>query len=105
MVVNDEFLELYVLMCSTISKPVRLKIVHTIGNGKVNVSTLQKELDVPMSNLSNHLNGLYRAGILGKEKKGNFVYYYLTEPELLKGIANMQKIIKTITSRRDASKY
>ena len=100
MFVNENFLELYALMCSTISKPVRLKIISTIGKGKMNVSELQKILDIPMSNLSNHLNSLYRAGILRKEKKGNFVFYYLTEPELSSGIANMQEIIRKITSRR-----
>lgn len=102
MQIEDKYLEQYVLMCSTISKPVRLKILYTIGDGKMNVSSLQKELDVPMSNLSNHLNALYRAGILAKEKEGNFVFYYLTEPELIKGIGNMQKIVTKINSKQHA---
>ncbi len=100
MQVNDDFLEFYVLMCSSISKPARLKIIATIGEGKKNVSELQKELDITMSNLSNHLNGLYRAGIVGKEKQGNYVYYYLNEPDLLKGIAKMQDLFKTISTKR-----
>lgn len=100
MQVNDEFLEMYVLMCNTISKPVRLKILATIGEGKMNVSELQRELDIPMSNLSNHLNALYRAGVLGKEKQGNYVYYFLTEKDLTCGIANMQDIIKRIRTQR-----
>jgi DNA-binding transcriptional ArsR family regulator len=53
-----------------------------------------------MSNLSNHLNDLYRSGVLGKEKQGNYVYYYLTEPKLLQAIAQMQDILKTIFGRR-----
>ncbi|MCK4762699.1 MAG: winged helix-turn-helix transcriptional regulator [Candidatus Aminicenantes bacterium] len=100
MVVDEEFLELYVLMCRTISKPVRLKIIQAIGTGKRNVSSLQKELDIPMSNLSNHLNDLYRSGVLAKEKQGNFVFYSLTDPELLEGIDRMQGIVKCITSKR-----
>ena len=103
MIVNDEFIELYVLLCHTVSKPDRLKIINTIGKGKMNVSALQKELNISMSNLSNHLNGLYRAGVLGREKKGNYTYYYLTEPRLLEGISQMQKIFKSITARRGAS--
>ena len=98
--IDNDFLELYVLMCRTISKPVRLKILDLIGKGKVKVGDLQKELGISMSSLSNHLNDLYRAGVLGREKQGNFVYYYLTKPDLLKGISNMQKIIKDITARR-----
>lgn len=100
MMLEDEFLELYVLMCRTISKPVRLKILDIIGVGKMNVGELQKELDISMSSLSNHLNELYRAGVLGREKQGNFVYYYLTQPKLLEGIARMQELIKDITACR-----
>jgi DNA-binding transcriptional ArsR family regulator len=97
---NDDFIEMYVVLCRTITKPDRLKILQTIGRKKVNVSTLQKIINLPMSNLSNHLNDLYRSGILGKEKKGNFVYYFLTEPKLLKAIAQMEDIFKTIANRR-----
>lgn len=103
MITNEEFLEMYVLMCRTISKPDRLKILSAIGKDTVNVSTLQKELNISMSNLSNHLNDLYRAGFLKKEKQGNFVYYSLIEPKLLKGIANMQEIFKGILARRGAA--
>jgi DNA-binding transcriptional ArsR family regulator len=103
--VSDDFLELHVLMCRAISKPVRLKLLNLIGKKKVNVSDLQKELDVPLSNLSNHLNDLYRAGILGKEKQGNFVYYFLTDPKLIEGINRMQDTFKSIISKRIGSQY
>lgn len=98
--IDERFLELYVLMCRTISKPVRLKILDLIGEGKANVGDLQKEIGISMSSLSNHLNDLYRAGVLGREKQGNFVYYYLTKPQLLGSIADMQEILKDITTRR-----
>lgn len=102
MILNDDFLELYTLMCRTISKPIRLKLLHLIQeSGKANVSDLQKQLNVSMSNLSNHLADLYRSGILGREKQGNYVFYYLTDPGLLKGIDDMQQIIKGIVSKRD----
>jgi len=97
---GDEFHELYSVMCRTISKPVRLKLLFFIGDSKKNVGEIQKHVGVSMSNLSNHLNDLYRAGILSKEKQGNFVYYYLTDPELLQGVSRMQKIIGNITRKR-----
>lgn len=101
--IDDNFLELYVLMCRTVTKPVRLQIIDRIADRKVNVSDLQKELGVPMSNLSNHLNDLYRVGVLGREKKGNYVYYYLNEPRLIKGIARMQEIFRAIAVKRNPS--
>lgn len=105
MIVNDDFLEMHVLMCRSISKPVRLKAIKLIGNKKMNVSDLQKELDVPMSNLSNHLNDLYRAGILSREKEGNYVYYYLTEPKLIEAISHMQDTFKLIAANRKGYQF
>lgn len=105
MILHDDFLELYALMCRAISKPVRLKLLHRIGKGKINVGELQKHLGISMSSLSNHLNELYRSGILGREKDGNFVYYYLTNPDLLDGISNMQKIIMQINAKRSSANY
>lgn len=100
MIPTDDFLEFFVLVCSAVSKPIRLKVIHLIGKGKRNVGELQRELGISMSSLSNHLNGLYRAGILGKEKQGNFVYYYLICPGLLDGISGMEDIVKEIAGLR-----
>ena len=99
--IDEKFVEMFVLMCKTITKPARLKIIDLIDNRKVNVGDLQKELNIPMSNLSNHLNDLYRVGLLGKEKRGNYVYYHLKDPELVEGIARMQEIFKCITANRN----
>jgi ArsR family transcriptional regulator len=103
MILDDDYLEIYVMMCKIISKPVRLKIIHMIGQKKMNVGQLQKELDISISSLSNHLNDLYRSGVLDKEKEGNYVYYHLAEPRLLKGISQMQDIIKCINLKRTGS--
>ena len=101
---NDEFLELYTIMCRTISKPLRLKILHLIGRGKMNVSDIQKELNVSLPSLSNHLNDLYRAGILRKEKDGNYVYYYLSNPELLNSIHLMMGSVREIMQFKSSPK-
>ena len=100
---DEDYLEIYVMMCRIISKPVRLKIIHMIGQKKMNVSQLQKELHISMSSLSNHLNDLYRSGVLGREKQGNYVYYHLAVPRLLEGISQMQDIIKCINLKRTGS--
>lgn len=97
---NEEFLEFYTTMCRTISKPIRLKILHLLGENKMNVGEIQSAMKVSLPSLSNHLNDLYRAGILKKEKDGNFVYYYLTEPGLLHSIGEMMTSIKFILNTK-----
>ncbi|MCP4150293.1 MAG: hypothetical protein GY757_21270 [bacterium] len=46
---SDEFFEMYALMCSRISKPIRLKILHFIGDKKVCVSDIQKYLGIELT--------------------------------------------------------
>lgn len=100
MLIEERFLDQYVLMCKAVSKPDRLKIIHILGDKKINVGTIQKKLDISLSSLSNHLNDMYKLGILGKEKEGKSVFYYLINPELIDGISHMQKIIKVIFKDR-----
>jgi DNA-binding transcriptional ArsR family regulator len=97
---EDPIYEEYVNLCKTIVTPSRIMIIETIGDQKLNVSEIQSRLNMSMSNLSNHLNALQLAGVLGKEKKGNYIYYYLVEPELIKVFEKMRSIVHSITSNR-----
>ena len=53
MLIEERFLDQYVLMCKAVSKPDRLKIIHILGDKKINVGTIQKKLDISLSSLSN----------------------------------------------------
>ncbi len=97
----DVSYEQYAFVCKTIVNPIRLKIIEIIGPSKKNVSELQSELGITMSNLSNHLNSLHNAGILVREKKGNFIYYSLMEPELVEVIKKMKMVIHSIALKKN----
>ena len=99
--INDKFLELYTIMCRTISKPTRLKILQLIGKNKLSVKEIQERLRISPSSLSNHLNDLYRAGILKKEKEGINAIYSLADPKLINSISRMMESIKAIIDIRD----
>ncbi|HLP45228.1 MAG TPA: metalloregulator ArsR/SmtB family transcription factor [Candidatus Kapabacteria bacterium] len=102
MIIEEQFYEEYASMCKTIINPIRLQIIEIIGNGKLNVSEIQGRMNnISLSNLSNHLGALYRAGVLTREKKGNFIYYYLTESELLEILKKMRNIIGSIVAKRN----
>ena len=100
MSIDERFLDHYVLMCKAVSKPDRLRIINLLNDKKFNVGQIQKELDISLSSLSNHLNDMYKMGVLGKVKDGKSVYYFLINPELVDGIYNMQKIIKVMFTDR-----
>ncbi len=63
--------ELFALL----STPVRLKILSVLCNGEQNVSMLVEATETKQPNLSQHLNALYRAGILGRRRDGTQIFY------------------------------
>ncbi len=57
------------------SAPMRLKIISCLCNGEKNVSQLLDEIETTQPNMSQHLNTLYQAGVLGKRREGVQIYY------------------------------
>lgn len=98
---SDVFYEEYALICKTIVNPIRIQIIEVIGKEKLNVSDIQTQLNISKSNLSNHLSALHRIGVLGREKKGNYIFYYLMEFELLDVLQGMKRVVYSIASKRN----
>jgi DNA-binding transcriptional ArsR family regulator len=62
---------------SVLSTPIRLKIISAVCNGEKNVSQLLAEIETTQPNMSQHLNMLYRSGVLTKRREGTQMYYKL----------------------------
>ena len=60
---------------SLLSTPIRLKIISALCNGEKNVGELLGEIKTTQPNMSQHLNTLYQAGVLGKRRDGVQIYY------------------------------
>ncbi len=72
---EDKVFETAGELFALLSTPVRLKILSILCNGEQNVSTLVEGTQTKQPNLSQHLNALYRAGILGRRRDGTQVFY------------------------------
>ena len=57
------------------SAPMRLRIISALCNGEKNVGELLAVIDTTQPNMSQHLNTLYQAGVLGKRRDGVQIYY------------------------------
>ena len=65
-------------MLRALAHAVRLQIVHCLmQNGRTNVKTMWKCLDLPQSQVSQHLILLRNHGILGSERCGTERYYFI----------------------------
>ena len=72
---GDAVFESVAELFSLLSTPVRLKIISALCHGEKNVSELLGEIDTTQPNMSQHLNTLYKGGVLGKRRDGVQIYY------------------------------
>jgi len=63
--------------------PMRLRIISALCNGEKNVSELLSSIDTTQPNMSQHLNTLYQAGILGRRREGVSIYYFITNEKVV----------------------
>ncbi|CAN1555377.1 transcriptional regulator [Limnohabitans sp. B9-3] len=57
------------------SAPMRLKIINSLCTEEKNVGQLLAEIDTTQPNMSQHLNTLFKAKILGRRREGVQIYY------------------------------
>ena len=72
---SEEVFEKAADLFRVMSAPMRLRIISALCNGEKNVGELLAEIDTTQPNMSQHLNTLYQAGVLGKRRDGIQIYY------------------------------
>ena len=75
----DEVFELAAEVFRVMSAPMRLKIISALCNGEKNVGQLLAEIRTTQPNMSQHLNTLYQAGVVGKRREGVQIYYHIAD--------------------------
>ncbi len=72
---SEEALEMIANRFRLLSDPMRLKILHTLGDEKMNVTELVNATGAGQANVSKHLGILLGAGIVSRRKEGlNSIY-------------------------------
>ena len=87
----DEVFELAAELFRVMSAPMRLKIISSLCNREKNVSELLSEIDTTQPNMSQHLNTLYQASVLGKRRDGVQIYYRIIDER----VANLCRAVCT----------
>ncbi len=84
---TDEMFESAADLFRVMSAPLRLKIINSLCQGERNVSYLLTQVDTTQPNMSQHLNTLYKAGILNKRRDGVQIFYSIRDQRIV-GICN-----------------
>jgi len=102
---SQEVLQAVAEFFSVLSTPVRLSILHAVCEQERTVGEILSFVGASQSNVSQHLAVLYRAGILGRRRDGNQIYYFIKSAQALgvcKGVC--QQFTQELAAQRQASK-
>ena len=61
----------------------RLKIISSLCQGEKNVSELLTEIKTTQPNMSQHLNTLFKSGVLAKRRDGVQIYYRIANEQVV----------------------
>lgn len=82
----------------------RLQIVTLLLNGEKNVSELNRSVKVSQPALSQHLSKLRREGILGARREQRQIFYYLTNPHVIRVLGVVAEVAQHMEAMPSASK-
>jgi len=83
LVTTDQTFEAAADLFRVMSAPMRLKIINCLCDGEKNVSYLLTRVNTTQPNMSQHLNTLYQAGILGKRREGVQIFYHIADQRIV----------------------
>ena len=75
-----------------ISTPARFQILTAIGNGEACVCHLEALLDLRQAYISQQLMEMRDAGLVDTRRDGRYIFYRLTEPDLLNLLIDIGKL-------------
>ena len=71
----------------------RLRIIHLLGTGRVEVHELASEMQLPQATVSQHLAAMRSVGLVASTREGRTVWYELTDPEILLACDLMRDVL------------
>ena len=77
---NENSLNLASSELRAISHPVRLTVLCHLTEKAMNVSELLEIINIPQPSLSQHLAKLRGLGIIESDRRGQQIYYHLSNP-------------------------
>lgn len=77
---NERTLDLIAKRFRMLGEPYRLRILQQLQTGEKTVGELVESLDGNQPNVSKHLQLLYDAGLVGRRREGNSIFYSISDP-------------------------
>ncbi len=111
--VKHRLFETLAILGKALSNAIRLELLDFLAQGERSVERLAGLANVSVANASQHLQILFRTGLVTKRKEGQNVYYALSDDSIVtllgemravaeRNIAEMERLIATFLKTKDA---
>lgn len=80
-------------VCKTIANPKRLEIISILKKGEKTAGEIAKELDVPKSNVSQHLTILKSHNIVKSRREGTNIFYEIANKKIIDACTLMREVM------------
>jgi DNA-binding transcriptional ArsR family regulator len=84
MMIHEKMVELVARRFQILGEPCRLRILQTLRGGARTVNQIVGELAGNQPNISKHLQILFDAGLVGRVRSGNSIFYSVADPVVFK---------------------
>ena len=79
---TEEAFELIAGRFRVLAEPMRLKLLHALGDAEMSVSGLVEVTGAGQANVSKHLGILLDSGLVARRKEGLSVFYRVADPSV-----------------------
>ncbi len=79
---NEKSLGLIAERFRVLGDPLRLQLLHRLGDGEMSVGQLVDATTASQANVSKHLQVLLRAGLVQRRKEGLQAFYRVSDPSI-----------------------
>ena len=81
---TPESFELIASRFRVLAEPLRLRILHTLGDGEMSVGEIVTATGAGQANVSKHLGMLLDAGLVARRKQGLNAYYRVADESIFR---------------------
>jgi DNA-binding transcriptional ArsR family regulator len=88
-----DIFDLHADVCKTLANPKRLQVLALLAKEEMSVGELAGVLDVPLSNVSQHLALLKAQGLVASRKSGQTVHYSLADRRIIQACTLIRSVL------------
>jgi DNA-binding transcriptional ArsR family regulator len=81
---SEQMVELVARRFRMLGEPQRLRILQVLEGGEKTVGEIVETLEGNQPNISKHLQALNDAGLVGRRREGNSIFYAIADPVVFK---------------------